>query len=65
LIWIPDSCACIIECKSPSDPRAKFIQQCRTHDTPAQTYSHNKRFKLEIEEPQREIERKKPEFQRR
>jgi len=65
LIWIPDSCACVINCKSPSDPRAEFIEQCRTHNTPADCYVHNKRFNKENQINDRELERKKPQFQRR
>jgi len=61
MIWSPDSCACIVDCISPSK-RGKFIVQCRTHNTTLETYAHNISFN---ENPTaREVERKLPQFQR-
>jgi len=62
MIWHPDSCACIIECERPSK-EGTFIQQCKTHNKTVDTYNHNKRFNKN--ETDRELERKKPQFQRR
>jgi len=61
LIWWPSSCSCII--KYDRAMNAIFIQQCRTHNTPEETYTHHKG--LVRTEAVAEAESKKPEFQLR
>jgi len=63
----PDTCFCIL--LIPDNPynenRAIFKQQCRTHDTPAETFAHNRSFKPPKIIEDRIAEKKKPAFQRR
>jgi len=64
--WHPDSCACIVEFPEPFNERtAVLVKSCRTHRTAQETMVHNRLFSKESQIPQRRLERKKPEFQRR
>jgi len=67
------TCACVVEWEEPLtdyNRQAKFIFQCRTHDTPREALDHNGQTRLNdpndpaIQDKQN-TERKKPEFQRR
>jgi len=61
----PHTCECIIEFPQPYDERTAIQKQkCRSHDTAQDTINHNRSFS---NRPSREmeIEKNKPEFQRR
>jgi len=58
-----NSCACVVEWEEPLtdfNRQARFIQQCRTHNTPKESLEHNGLIK---EEDVR-TESQKPQFQR-
>jgi len=60
MIWVPDTCKCIIDCLAPSI-EGTFRQRCKSHNTTLETYAHNKRFKEQ--EANRRSESEKPQFQ--
>ena len=59
--WDPDSCACIVICERPGI-EGTFEVRCKTHRKTLDVYAHNKSFNQD--EPGRETESKKAQFQR-
>jgi len=62
----PSTCACLIE--MDSDPYVEadaiLLERCRTHNTAQEAITHNRSLSTQTPE-RRELERQKPEFQRR
>lgn len=74
-IWSPDTCGCVIKYRGDFQ-NPTFLEQCKTHNTPAETLTHNQSFNLRSgRNPNNQesesivndkgLEKRKPEFKRR
>jgi len=66
-IIYPDTCACVIEIITSDRRKWILLEQCRTHNTVAETLAHNKPFATgdNSRDSEADIEREKAIYQRR